>query len=237
MTDPSAPEAGPPVLEARAVGKVYRAGSRAEVRALDDVSLAVPAGSWVAATGPSGSGKTTLLALLGALDWPSRGEVLFRGRSLAGCSGHELGRVRRRLGFVFQNAGLIPGLPAWENVAYPLVPRGVSRAERRARAEALLTRLGLIERLTALPEELSGGEQQRVAVARALAGEPEVLLADEPTSNLDPAAAEGLVALLREVHARGTTVFVASHDPRLVAVATRVYELVGGRLKTPSGPV
>jgi putative ABC transport system ATP-binding protein len=218
------------LLEARGLSKVYRGGSRAEVRALVDVSLAVPRGGFAALTGPSGSGKTTLLALLGALERPSRGQALFDGSDLGACSDAARARVRRRLGFVFQDFALIPGLPLWENLTYPLIPRGVPGAARRRIAEEWLARLGLADRFSARPQELSGGEQQRAAVARALAGQPEVLFADEPTSNLDPASAADLTALLRELHAGGTTVVVSTHDPRLVALATAVFALSAGRL-------
>jgi putative ABC transport system ATP-binding protein len=223
---------GPPfVLEARHLGKTYQAGTPAEVRALDDVTLAVPAGSFALLTGPSGSGKTTLLALLGGLERPTRGQVLFAGRDLGTCSGAELARLRRRMGFVFQDFALIPGLPAWENVTYPLVPRGVPRAERHRLAGELLAKVGVGDKWNARPGELSGGEQQRVAVARALAGKPEVVLADEPTSNLDAAAGRAVLDLLRQAHAAGTTVVLAAHDPG-PAAATCVYRLEAGRLTT-----
>jgi putative ABC transport system ATP-binding protein len=218
------------LLEAQNVCKVYRAGARAEVRALDDVSVSIPRGGFVALTGPSGSGKTTLLALFGALERPTRGRVLFDGRPLTGLSDVALARVRRRLGFIFQDYSLIQNLPVWENITYPLVPRGWSRGRRRDLAHSLLARLGLAGRWAARPEELSGGEQQRVAAARALAGEPQVLLADEPTSNLDPATAGDLLAVLRAFHAAGGTVVVSTHDPKLATLAGQVHELRAGRL-------
>src|SRR5579884_788841 len=218
------------LLEARNVCKFYRAGSRGEVRALEDVSVTVTAGSFTALTGPSGSGKTTLLALLGALERPTRGQVLFDGVGLGRLSDVALARVRRRLGFLFQDFALLANLPVWENVTYPLVPRGWSRRRRLERARSVLAELGLADRWAARPEELSGGEQQRVAAARALAGEPEVLLADEPTSSLDPATAADLRALLRAFHAAGKTVIVSTHDPALAALAGQVHELRAGRL-------
>jgi putative ABC transport system ATP-binding protein len=223
-------EAPRPFLEARDVSKRYRTAVGGEVRALDAVSLAVPRGTFLALTGPSGSGKTTLLALLGALDRPTGGEVRFDGRPLNACSDVALARLRRRMGFIFQDFALIPGLPVWENITYPLIPRGIGRGRRQAVARALLARLGIPAAFAARPEQLSGGEQQRVAAARALAGEPEVLFADEPTSNLDPATARALMDLLRELHAAGTTVVVATHDPDLAALATAVRELRAGRL-------
>jgi putative ABC transport system ATP-binding protein len=217
------------ILEARHVVKSYRGGA-AVVHALQDVSLEVPAGSFTVLAGPSGSGKTTLLALLGALERPTRGQVFFAGRDLGACSDTELARLRRRLGFVFQDFALIPGLPVWENVTYPLIPRGASAAERYRLARELLGRFGLAGRLAARPRELSGGEQQRVAVARALAGRPEVLLADEPTSNLDEGSGRAVIELLRQAHGEGKTVVASSHDPRLLAAATRVCELRAARL-------
>jgi putative ABC transport system ATP-binding protein len=220
------------LFETRALCKYYRARTRAEVRALDDVSLGVERGSLTVVTGPSGSGKTTLLALLGALERATRGQVLFEGKSLAGCSDVELTRVRRRVGFVFQDFSLIPNLTAAENITYPLIPRGVARAERQRRARELLARLGMEGKLSAPARDLSGGERQRVAVARALAGEPEALLADEPTSNLDPETSAALLTAIREMHAAGKTVVLASHDPGVIALASRVCELQGGRLKT-----
>ncbi len=222
------------LFETRSLCKYYRAGSPAEVRALDEVSLSIERGSLTVLTGPSGSGKTTLLAILGALERATRGEVLFEGRNLGNCSDVELARLRRRIGFVFQDFSLIPHLTAVENITYPLIPRGVPRAERLRRAEELLTRFGMESRLTAPARDLSGGERQRVAVARALGGEPEALLADEPTSNLDPATSAILLATLRELRAAGRSIILASHDPTVIALATRVLELQGGRLKATS---
>lgn len=217
-------------LEAREVCKFYRAGASSEVRALDGVSLSVERGAFAALTGPSGSGKTTLLALLGALDRVTRGQILFDGRDLGAASDTALARLRRRAGFIFQDYALIANLSVWENITYPLIPRGVSRTERQERARALLARLGIPDKFAARPRELSGGEQQRVAVARALVGEPEALFADEPTSNLDRASANALLAILRDFHARGGTIVVSTHDPHLVALATQVVELRGGKV-------
>jgi putative ABC transport system ATP-binding protein len=219
------------LFEARGLCKYYHVGSRAEVRALDGVSLGVERGSLTVVSGPSGSGKTTLLALLGAVDRPTRGQVFFDDKDLGRCSDVELARVRRRLGFVFQDFALIPNLTAAENVTYPLIPRGVARAERRRRAEEWLSRFGMAGKLAAKARELSGGEQQRVAIARALAGQPEALLADEPTSNLDPATGAALLALLQERHAAGTTLVLSSHDPHVLALATHVHELQGGMVR------
>jgi putative ABC transport system ATP-binding protein len=224
------------LFQTRSLGKVYRSGSRTEVRALDDVSLGIERGSITVLSGPSGSGKTTLLALLGALDRPTRGQVFFAGQELGICSDVELARTRRRLGFVFQDFALIAHLTAAENVTYPLIPRGVPGAERQRRARELLARFGMEGKRRVRAGELSGGEQQRVAIARALAGEPEVLLADEPTSNLDAQAGRELLAVLQEFHATGKTVLLSSHDPQVMALATRVVELEGGRLKSTREP-
>jgi putative ABC transport system ATP-binding protein len=219
------------LFETRSLCRYYRTGSRAEVRALDDVSLGIKRGSLTVVTGPSGSGKTTLLALLGGLERATRGEVHFDGKGLGDCSDAELARIRRRVGFIFQDFALIPNLTVAENITYPLIPRGMPRPERQRRARELLARLGLEERFTAPARELSGGERQRVAVARALAGDPEALLADEPTSNLDAETAGTLLAMIQERHAAGMTVVLSSHDPRVIALATHRHELAAGRLQ------
>ncbi len=218
------------LFEAQSVSKCYHARSRAEVRALDDVSLKIERGGITVLTGPSGSGKTTLLALFGALERPTRGRMLFDGNNLGDCSDVALARVRRRTGFVFQDFALIPNLSAGDNITYPLIPRGIARRERDRRGRELLARFGMEEKWAVRPRELSGGEQQRVAVARALAGEPEVLLADEPTSNLDPDTSRTFQALLRELHDRGGTAILTSHDPQVTVLATRVLALQKGRL-------
>jgi putative ABC transport system ATP-binding protein len=221
----------PPLFETRGLCKHYRRGTRALVRALDDVSLAIAQGSFTVLAGPSGSGKTTLLCLLGALERPTRGQVLFEGRGLGPLSDVALARVRRRIGFVFQDFSLIPALPVWENVTYPLIPRGVPRRQRLQRAQELLARFQLQDRLNALPRELSGGEQQRVAVARALAGAPQVILADEPTSNLDRQSGTILLGLLSTFHEEGKTVVISSHDPAVLELATTTLVLDAGKLK------
>ncbi len=208
------------IFEARDACRRFR-----DVCALDRATLAVPRGAFVAITGPSGCGKTTLLALLGALDRPTSGTVLFDGHDLGGASEPYRSRVRRRLGIVFQSSPMIEGLPLWENVTYPLVPRGVATRERRRIAAALLERVGIRGRDGARPEELSGGERQRVGVARALAADPEAILADEPTSDLDRETAAAVVKLLREFHAAGRTVVAATHDPAIEALATETFRL------------
>lgn len=223
----------------QSVSKCFKPGTVREVWALRDVSLSIPQGSFTVLTGASGSGKTTLLGLLGALDRPTRGHVQFQSQDLGACSDVGLARLRRRMGFVFQTFALIPRLPVWENIAYPLIPRGIPRLRRYEIARSCLERCGIAHTITRRPEELSVGEQQRVAMARALAGQPDVVLADEPTSNLDPRSAGVLLALLKELHSEGRTVIVASHDRSLVSCATVVIELEMGRVKleAPNRPM
>jgi putative ABC transport system ATP-binding protein len=214
-----------PLFEARDVARAFRSGSGTMVEAIAGVSISVPRGAFFAVTGPSGCGKTTLLTLLAALDRPSRGAVLFDGRDLGGASGAERSRVRRRLGLVFQHAPMIRGLPLWENVTYPLVPRGKRPRERRRIAAELLERVGVAGRENARPEELSGGERQRVGIARAFAAAPEAIVADEPTSNLDSGTAAAITDLFLEAHRHGTTILVATHDPHLPPLASKRFEL------------
>jgi putative ABC transport system ATP-binding protein len=220
----------PPIVEAREVCRRYRSRGGDEVRALEAASLAVTRGALLAVTGPSGGGKSTLLALLGAIERPTSGRVLFDGQDLDVASGPALARVRRRIGFAFQGAPALRRLSAWENAAYPLVPRGIGGPERRERALALLARVGLAARAESRPEEMSAGEAQRLGLARALVGSPDLVLADEPTANLDRRSAEQVTAILREVNASGAAVVVATHDPLLLAAASRVLTLEAGRI-------
>ena len=213
----------------------YRVGSSHEIVAVRDVSLEISSGSFVALVGASGSGKSTLLALLGALDRPTSGTVRFGEQELSGCSDVELARLRRRMGFVFQSESLIPRLPAWENVSYPLVAQGVGEPSRRQLAESLLDRLGLASRFEALPEELSGGEQQRVAVARALVGSPEVLLADEPTGNLDTTTAHEIIDLLQQLNKdRGITTVLVTHEAEVANRTRRIIRFRDGLIESDS---
>jgi putative ABC transport system ATP-binding protein len=225
----------PPAFEARGLCKRYRLPGGEEARAIDDLSLLIENASFTVLTGPSGSGKTTLLALLGGLERPTSGQALFHEKDLARCSDHELTRVRRRLGLIFQDASLIPDLSAIDNITYPLLPRGVPRRERQERAMSWLARLDLEGRAHARARTLSGGEQQRVGFARALAGDPEAILADEPTSSLDADTASVLLVALREVRDQGKTVVVATHDPQVTQLATHTFALKGGRLAGPGG--
>lgn len=220
---------------ARGLSKRY-ARRDFESAALVEVSIEVPRGGFMAVTGPSGGGKTTLLTMLGVLDRPTTGRVFFDGEDLEGTSDAHRARVRRRIGFVFQNSPMIRALPVFENVTYSLIPTGVTPRARRDRAAACLARVGLEGMLDRRPEELSGGELQRVGIARALVANPSAVLADEPTSNLDAASAEAVATILREIHREGTTVLVATHDPRLVALATTVIALEAGRLRGAAQP-
>jgi putative ABC transport system ATP-binding protein len=221
-----------PILRAENLSKWYNAGRSDEVRAVEDISLEIYENQYVVFYGPSGSGKTTLLSLIGTLDRPTRGKVFLHGRDITQFSDLELSRVRRQtIGFVFQSFNLFSSLPAWENVSYPLIPMGVSAAQRFARAKSLLERLGLGERLEHSPEELSGGEQQRVAIARALVSHPRILIADEPTSNIDTDSADRLLEIFAGLKEEGKTIIVSSHDPVINSRAEVLYTLVRGRLK------
>ncbi len=229
------------IVRAERLTRTYRQGT-AEVRALDGVDLALETGDFAVVAGPSGSGKTTLLNLLGALDSPSAGRILFEGREMAGLSAGEKSRLRRdRIGFVFQAYNLVPVFDAYENAEFVLLLQGVAREERRERVMRLLSRVGLGELAHRRPSELSGGQQQRVAVVRALAAEPALVLADEPTANLDHAAGHALLDLMQELnHELGTTFLFSSHDPEVLAHARRVITLRDGRLasderKEPQG--
>jgi putative ABC transport system ATP-binding protein len=220
------------LLEAREVSKKYRMGNT-EVAALDGVSLGVGTGEFVALLGTSGSGKSTLLNLFGALDTPTSGEIIFEGRSLAPLSKKEMARYRRAsVGMIFQNFNLIPTMTAADNVRLALAFGGSRGRARDERARELLTRVGLGDRLDHRPSELSGGEQQRVAIARALSNRPRVLLADEPTGNLDSTRAEELLALLREMVDRDRlTVLMVTHDQELAArFADRTIRLKDGKV-------
>jgi putative ABC transport system ATP-binding protein len=204
------------LLEAREVSKIYQMGST-EVAALGGVSLAVREGEFVAIQGTSGSGKSTLLNMLGGLDRPTSGEVLFESNSLAPFSKKQMARYRRHsVGMIFQNFNLISTMSAAENITLALAFGGIKLSERKKRAKELLERVGLGDRATHRPSELSGGEQQRVAIARALANQPRVLLADEPTGNLDSTRAEELLSLLREmVTSDQLTIVMVTHDKEL----------------------
>jgi len=205
---------------------------KSRVRALDDVSLHVRKGEMVSLVGPSGSGKSTLLNLIGTLDKPTGGEITLDGQKLSGLTDDELTKVRRdKIGFIFQFFNLLPSLSCQENVSLPLHLRGWSRKQARDRAAELLDLVGLGKRVEHLPDELSGGERQRVAIARALSVYPPVLLADEPTGNLDTSTGADILALVRDVHERlGATVLLVTHDRSVAESCSRTITLCDGRV-------
>ena len=219
------------------VSRVFRVGSQ-EVRAVDAIDLDIDGGEFVAIQGPSGSGKSTLLQLLGALDKPTGGSLSFDGRELTKLGQGELTKVRSRdIGFIFQTFNLIPTLTAEENVELAMVPIGLNRGKRRARGTDLLEQVGLASRSKHLPSKLSGGEQQRVAIARALANEPRVLLADEPTGNLDSQTADEVVAILRRLSAeRDVTVVLVTHADEVAQRASRRLRMRDGKLLDQPAP-
>jgi len=220
-----------PTTRLRHVTKVYRQGKH-EVRALDDVTLDIAPGEFTVLAGPSGSGKTTLLNLIGALDVPTSGQVIVEGHDLGSLGGRALSNLRlRRIGFVFQSYNLIPVLTAYENAEYVLLLQNVPAAERRAKVTELLAAVGLEGLAQRRPSELSGGQQQRVAVARALAGSPALVLADEPTANLDSKTGAALMDLMHQLcHERGVTFLFSSHDGMVIDRAERLIRLEDGRV-------
>jgi ABC-type lipoprotein export system ATPase subunit len=221
---------GAPVYELRGASKTYSLGGH-EVHAVREVDLTVDAGNAVAIVGPSGSGKTTLLQLLGGLDRPSAGSVLFEGRDMSALGDGELSSLRlHAIGFVFQQFNLIPTLTAAQNVEVALAPAGGGASEQRETATRLLASVGLEARADHVPSKLSGGEQQRVAIARALANEPHVLLADEPTGNLDTTTGAEILDLLMSLSGEGRTVIVVTHDTEIAARANDVIRMQDGRL-------
>ena len=220
----------PTIVEARGVSKVFPMAA-GPVAALRDVSIAIAPGEYIGVVGPSGCGKSTLLHVLGVVDVPTSGQVFFQDREIGSLSDADRSRLRlREIGFVFQRFFLLPMLTAWENVELPQAEAGVGRAARRARTRELLEYVGLAARAGHRPSELSGGEMQRVAIARALANRPRLLLADEPTGELDQATGEQIVALMDRLHADGTAVVVVTHDPAVASRAHRLLRMRDGRI-------
>jgi putative ABC transport system ATP-binding protein len=218
------------VIEASEVRKTYRNGTL-EVEALRGVSFGIDAGEYVAIMGPSGSGKSTLMHILGCLDVPTSGTFCLAGEDVSTMSEEELAHVRnRRIGFVFQQFNLLPSLNAWRNVELPLIYAGVERSVRKERALAALDRVDLGTRIEHRPGELSGGQQQRVAVARALVTDPALILADEPTGNLDTASAQDVLTLFDELHQSGRTVVLITHEADVAEVAGRTIRIRDGQI-------
>ncbi|HUV02222.1 MAG TPA: ABC transporter ATP-binding protein [Desulfobacteria bacterium] len=219
------------VVELVEVTKVYEL-PRGSIKALDNVSATIAAGDFVSIMGPSGSGKTTLLNIIGCLDTPTSGRIAIGGENVSGLDDEELTKIRRdKIGFVFQQFNLIPTLTALENIAYPMRLKGLSEYEERSKE--LMRSVGLNEELGEnKPTELSGGEQQRVAVARALANDPDTILADEPTGNLDSKTSKDIMELLKETNERGTTIIMVTHDPLVASYTKRTFRLVDGRIES-----
>jgi putative ABC transport system ATP-binding protein len=207
-----------------------------ETHALEGVDLEIRSGEYVSVSGPSGCGKSTMLSLVGLLDSPTEGRYWLKGQPVEGLGFNQRARIRNReIGFVFQSFNLIGDLTVEENVELPLTYRGMTADERKRRVEEVLDRVGMAHRMKHYPAQLSGGEQQRVAVARALAGEPSILLADEPTGNLDSKNGEAVMELLDELHRRGATICMVTHDPRFASHADRVVYLSDGRVAGEEG--
>ena len=218
------------LLKLHGINKTYQT-DEVETRALRDIDLAIERGEYVSIEGPSGCGKSTLLSIIGLLDAPTSGDYVLNARSVGSLSASERASIRNReIGFIFQNFNLIGDLTVEENVELPLTYRGVSKAERRRRVSEVLERVNVAHRARHYPAQLSGGQQQRVAVARALAGNPSVLLADEPTGNLDSAHGEAVMELLSELHASGSTIVMVTHDRRFATYAKRRIGLLDGCL-------
>jgi len=221
---------GQPLIQLEGVSKVFYT-EEVETHALSGVHLEIQPGEYLAIAGPSGGGKTTLLSILGLLDSPTEGTYKLNGRPVSGLSAAERARIRNReIGFIFQAFNLIGDLTVYENVELPLTYRGMSGAERKQRVQEALERVGMSHRTNHYPSQLSGGQQQRVAVARAIAGKPLILLADEPTGNLDSVNGEAVMGLLQELHREGATICMVTHDPRYAEHAERTVHLFDGKI-------
>ncbi len=220
-----------PLIDLRHVYKIYNEDQESEVRALEDVSLTVWRGEFAAIVGASGSGKSTLMNILGCLDVPTYGQYLLDGEEVDALSDGKLSQIRnRQIGFIFQGFHLLPALSALENVELPLIYRGIHARERRELAGQALRRVGLAERMGHKPGEMSGGQQQRVAIARAIATRPPVILADEPTGNLDSRTGAHVMELLKTFHEEGSTVILITHDDHVAAAARRRIRILDGRI-------
>ena len=223
-----------PLIRLEGITKTFKgdsAGEQAETVALDNVTVDIDRGEYISISGPSGCGKSTMLSILGLLDAPTSGRYWFNGRRVDQLPPGEKARMRNvDVGLIFQSFNLIGDMTVYENVEYPLTLHGVTGADRAARTEAALARVGLTPRAKSRPGSLSGGHQQLVAIARAIAGRPPIVLADEPTGNLDSASGEAVMKMLEELHAGGSTICIATHDPRYIARTTRRIYLFDGRV-------
>jgi len=223
-----------PLIALNGVTKVFYT-DEVETHALDQITIDVHPGEYVSISGPSGCGKSTLLSIIGLLDTPTSGDYRLKGQAVTSLSAAERARVRNReIGFIFQSFNLIGDLTVYENVELPLTYRGMPASERKPRVTDALERVGMAHRARHLPAQLSGGQQQRVAVARALGGSPSILLADEPTGNLDSKNGESVMDLLAELHRGGATICIVTHDTRYAAHAQRTISLFDGRVATPA---
>jgi putative ABC transport system ATP-binding protein len=224
------PKIESPMILMRGIRKAYSMG-RVEVEALRGIDLDIGGNDYVAVVGPSGSGKSTLMNIIGCLDTPTSGEYVLSGEKVAGLDRNRLAEIRNRhVGFVFQNFNLLPYASALENVELPLLFAGVSTRERKERAEEMLRRVDLADRMDHKPTELSGGQMQRVAIARALVNRPAIILADEPTGNLDTASGQGIVGLFRELYAAGQTIVMITHDQAVARLASRIVQIRDGQI-------
>jgi len=231
LTADSAADPTLPVIRLEHVSKIFKGGADEETRALDDVTVNIQRGEYVVVSGPSGCGKSTFLSVLALLDTPTSGRYWLNGRATDTLTPGERARVRNLdVGLIFQSFNLIADLTVYENVEYPLTVRGVTPAERKTRVDAALARVGLTARAKSRPGSLSGGHQQLVAVARAITGRPAILLADEPTGNLDSKSGESLMQMFQELHRGGATVCVVTHDSRWIEQAGRRIHLFDGRI-------
>ena len=218
------------LVEVKDVCKIYNPGEN-EVRALDHVSLIIGEGEFVAIIGQSGSGKSTLMNMLGCLDTPTSGKYFLHGQDVSHMTDDEQSDVRNReIGFIFQGFNLIPSLTALENVELPLIYRGVGKKERELLSMNALSKVGLGQRMTHKPNEMSGGQQQRVAIARAIAQAPPILLADEPTGNLDSGSSKEIISIIKKLYAEGRTVIIITHDPGIARQARRIITISDGRI-------
>lgn len=220
------------LIELTDICKIYNPGEN-EVRALDHITLQVDEGEFVAIIGQSGSGKSTLMNMLGCLDVPTQGSYLLHGQDVSNLKDNQLSEIRNReIGFIFQGFNLIANLNALENVELPLIYRGINRQKRRELAKEALAMVGLEHRMDHKPSEMSGGQQQRVAIARAIAAKPPVILADEPTGNLDSASSKEILQILKDLHSDGRTIILITHDDGIAAQARRIIRIMDGKIES-----